>query len=205
MSGYINELVNGVISTKMLEGSETFKNAEESLLVSADILDYWRWAYSDIVGNTNRGALAEFIVARAIGSEAAVRNDWAAYDLETPNGIKVEVKSSAYLQSWNQDTVSAPSFSIRKAKEWSPETNEFGEERLRHSDVYVFCLLAYKGDKRMLNPLDLSQWVFYVVKTSEIDRIFGDRSSISINRVKDLRQAYSVDRLLDAVQTSFNF
>ena len=116
----------------------------------------------------------------------------------------MEVKSSAYLQSWHQTTVSAPSFSIRKAKEWSPETNEFGEERLRHSDVYVFCLLAYKGDKRMLDPLDLSQWEFYVVKTSEIDRIFGERSNISINRVKDLSLAHSVDSLLDAVQTCFN-
>ena len=95
----VNELVNGVISTKKLDGAETFKNAEGSPLVSADIFDYWSWAYSDIVGNTTRGALAEFIVARAIGSEPAVRNDWAAYDLETPSGIKVEVKSSAYLQS----------------------------------------------------------------------------------------------------------
>ena len=204
MSESINALVKGVISIKKLKGAETFKKAEGSPLVAADILDYWSWAYSDIVGNTNRGALAEFIVARAIGSEAEVRNDWAAYDLETPNGIKVEVKSSAYLQSWHQTAVSAPSFSIRKAKEWSPETNEFGEESLRHSDVYVFCLLAYKGDKRLLDPLDLSQWEFYVVKTSEIDRIFGERSSISINRVKDLSQAYSVHNLMDAVEATYS-
>ena len=204
MSENINELVKGVISTKKLNGAETFKKAEGSPLVTADILDYWSWAYSDIVGNTNRGVLAEFIVARAIGSEAAVRNDWAAYDLETPSGIKVEVKSSAYLQSWHQTAVSAPSFSIRKAKEWSPETNEFGEERLRHSDVYVFCLLAYKGDKRLLDPLDLSQWEFYVVKTSEIDRIFGERSSISINRTKDLSLAYSVDSLMAAVEATYS-
>ena len=204
MSENINGLIKGIISTKKLTGAEEFKVAEDSPLAAADILDYWSWAYSDIVGNTNRGALAEFIVARAIGSEAAVRNDWAAYDLETPSGIKVEVKSSAYLQSWHQTTVSAPSFSIRKAKEWSPETNEFGEERLRHSDVYVFCLLAYKGDKRLLDPLDLSQWEFYVVKTSEIDRIFGERSSISINRVKDLSLAYSVDGLMDAVEAAYS-
>ena len=204
MSEDINKLVNGVISTKKLDGAETFKNAEGSLLAAADILDYWSWAYSDIVGNTNRGALAEYIVASTIGSEPAVRNDWAAYDLKTPSGIKVEVKSSAYLQSWNQNTLSAPSFSIRKAKEWSPETNEFGEERLRHSDVYVFCLLAYKGDKRMLDPLDLSQWEFYVVKTPEIDRIFGERSSIGINRVKELSQSYSIDRLLGAVEATYS-
>jgi len=58
MSENINELVNGVISTKKLEGAEIFKNAEGSPLAAADILDYWSWAYSDIVGNTNRGALA---------------------------------------------------------------------------------------------------------------------------------------------------
>ena len=74
----------------------------------------------------------------------------------------------------------------------------------RHSDVYVFCLLAYKGDKRMLDPLDLSKWEFYVVKTSEIDRIFGDRSSISINRVKDFSLAYPVDRLMDAVDATYS-
>ena len=204
MSESINALVKGVISIKKLKGAETFKKAEGSPLVAADILDYWSWAYSDIVGNTNRGALAEFIVARAIGSEPAVRNDWAAYDLETPSGIKVEVKSSAYLQSWHQTAVSAPSFSIRKAKEWSPETNEFGEERLRHSDLYVFCLLAYKGDKRLLDPLDLSQWEFYVVKTSEIDRMFGERTSISINQVKSLSQAYSVNSLMNAVAAAFS-
>ena len=202
MSEDLNELVKGVISTKKLNGTETFKKAEDSPMAAADILDYWSWAYSDIVGNTNRGALAEFIVARAIGSEAAVRNDWAAYDLETPSGIKVEVKSSAYLQSWQQTTVSAPSFSIRKAKEWSPETNEFGEERLRHSDVYVFCLLAYKGDKRLLDPLDLFQWEFYVVKTSEIDQMFGERASISINQGRTLSQAYSVNSLMDALEAT---
>ena len=128
MSESINKLVSGVISTKKLDGAETFKKAEGSPLAAADILDYWSWAYSDIVGNTNRGALAEFIVARAIGSEPPVRTDWAAYDLDKPSGIKVEVKSSAYLQSWHQTTVSTPTFSIRKAREWFPETNELSCE-----------------------------------------------------------------------------
>ena len=117
MSDNISELVNGVISTKRLGGAETFKKAEGSLLAVVDILDYWSWVYSDIVGNTNRGALAEFIVARAIGSEGSVRNDWAAYDLERPSEIKVEVKSSAYLQSWHQTTISAPPSAPKKHKD----------------------------------------------------------------------------------------
>ena len=56
----------------------------------------------------------------------------------------------------------------------------------------------------MLDPLDLSQWEFYVVKTSEIDRIFGEQSSISVNRVKDLSLAYSVDGLMDAVKAAYS-
>ena len=37
-----------------------------SALAGASVGDYWRWAYSDIVGNTNRGLLAQFIVAKAL-------------------------------------------------------------------------------------------------------------------------------------------
>ena len=29
-----------------------------------------------------------------------VRIEWGSYDLLTPSGIKVEVKNSAYIQSW---------------------------------------------------------------------------------------------------------
>ena len=68
--------------------------------------------------------------------------------------------------------------------------------------MYVFCLLAYKGDKRMLDPLDLSQWEFYVVKTSEIDQMFGERASISINQVRTLSQAYSVNSLMAALEAT---
>lgn len=204
MADNVSELVKGVVTTKRLNGKEVFKGSEGSPLAAADILDYWGWAYSDIVGNTNRGALAEFIVAKAIGSEAPIRNDWAAYDLETPNGIKVEVKSSAYLQSWHQTSFSKPIFSIKKSREWSPETNEFGEARLRHSDVYVFCLLAYKNDKKLLDPLDLTQWEFYIVKTPEIDRMFGERSSIGINQVQSLSEAHSMESILDAVESAFS-
>ena len=60
-----------------------------------------RWANSDLVSNVTRGVLAEYIVAHAVGvSTAIVRDEWAAYDLETPDGIKLEVMPAAYIQSW---------------------------------------------------------------------------------------------------------
>jgi hypothetical protein len=38
--------------------------------------DFWAWSYSDLINNTQRGALAEFIVAEAVGDTRDVRVDW---------------------------------------------------------------------------------------------------------------------------------
>jgi hypothetical protein len=83
--------------------------------VGPDLLSFWRWSASDLISNTMRGILAEFIVANALGipTESA-RDAWGAYDLETLDGIKVEVKSSAYIQSWHQKRFSAITFGTRK-------------------------------------------------------------------------------------------
>jgi hypothetical protein len=35
-----------------------------------------RWAFSDLRGNTTRGILAEFLVAKAVGDERALRIGW---------------------------------------------------------------------------------------------------------------------------------
>ena len=161
-----NEVINDVIQTKPLPATAGFINVPNDVLGSATIGDYWQWAYSDIIGNTDRGALAEYIVAIALGTTAPARNCWAPYDLETPTGIRVEVKSSAYLQSWFQKRPSSPGFGIRKTLAWDPATNEYDQEKRRHADVYVFCLLAHQKDKATLNPLDLAQWEFYVVATA---------------------------------------
>ena len=45
------------------DGSERFRAGGSTLDLS--LLDYWRWSTSDLVGNTARGVLAEYIVARA--------------------------------------------------------------------------------------------------------------------------------------------
>jgi len=62
------------------------------------LVDFWTWAYSDIAVNTVRPILVEFLVANALGDTRPVRTEWANFDIDTPDGIRVEVKSSAYLQ-----------------------------------------------------------------------------------------------------------
>jgi len=70
-------------------------------------MDFWKLSVSDLLSNTTRGTLAEFIVAMAMDIDLSnFREEWDAYDLETKNGIKIEVKTSAYLQSWFQKNYS---------------------------------------------------------------------------------------------------
>lgn len=110
-----------------------------------NLLDFWRWSVSDILSNATRGRFAEFIVGTAIGLKPEnLRDEWDAYDLTTENGIKIEVKSAAYIQSWNQKKFSTISFSIKPARYWDAETNMQRGEPKRHADLYVFCHLKHK-------------------------------------------------------------
>jgi len=63
--------------------------------------EFWKWAFSDFMSNALRGVLAEYIVACAIGCTERLRVECDAYDLVTPDGTRIEVKPSAYLQTWH--------------------------------------------------------------------------------------------------------
>ena len=58
------------------------------------ISDFWRWGYSDLIQNINRGILAEYIVAWALNLDKKPRNPWEAFDLITEKGKRIEVKST---------------------------------------------------------------------------------------------------------------
>ena len=128
---------------------------------SFSIQDFWVWAASDVLNNSLRGIVAEYIVSQATGACAPVRVEWDTVDITTPEGIKIEVKSAAYLQSWHQDRPSAISFGIAKTYPWDWEKNQYGEKQVRSADVYVFCVLAHLNGQTV-NPLELTQWEFYV-------------------------------------------
>ena len=65
-----------------------------------------------------------------------LREPWAAYDLETEDGIKIEVKSSAYSQAWHQKKKSAIAFGVRETRRWDADTGALGGE----SDPAGRCL-----------------------------------------------------------------
>ena len=163
-----------------------------------DLLDCWRWTTSDLVSNATRGILTEYIVARAVGvPTTGVRDEWAAYDLETPDGIKLEVKSAAYIQSWWQRAFSPISFKIKKTRSWNDETGYSGEPT-RKADLYVFALLAHK-DHHTIDPLDLDQWTFYVLPTAQLEERKGSQSSLSLSALTELTSPVPFDELRGAV------
>lgn len=124
--------------------------------------DFWQWAGSDLVSNTFRGWLAEYIVACALDIDTGVRLSWVSYDLRLSDGTRIEVKASGYVQSWLQRSLYKPRFSIREARSWDAETNITSADAIRAADVYVFCLHAHT-ELATLDPLDVSQWQFFVV------------------------------------------
>lgn len=155
-----------------------------------------------MVSNATRGILAEFLVASALGLNEGVRNEWDPYDLKTETGIKIEVKSAAYVQSWYQHKVSNITFNIRPTFAWDYKTSRFDTVKKRQADVYVFCLLHHK-DKKTINPMDLSQWTFYVVSTKRLDKDCPNMKTISLSRLKKFNPIVcNFDGLKEAVESS---
>jgi len=144
-----------------------------------NLLSFWQWCRFNILSNALRGILAEYIVSIDIGCEQQIREEWDSYDLITPDGIKVEVKSSGYIQSWEQKALSKISFGIQPTRVWE-SSNTYSKEAKRQSDVYVFCVLTHK-DKETVDPLNLAQWDFYVLATRVLDEKVGEQKSIVLS------------------------
>lgn len=168
-------------------------------LLGFSVLAFWRWSYSDILSNTIRGRFAEFIVATALDLDlAALRDEWSAYDLRTPDGIKIEVKCSAYIQSWYQRVISKILFSTKPALYWDSITAEFGTTKQRNADVYVFCLLHH-SNQATIDPLNMDQWEFYVLATVELNNYERSQHSITLKSLQRLTQVIPYDKLKESV------
>ncbi|MDR1657656.1 MAG: hypothetical protein LBT47_08900 [Deltaproteobacteria bacterium] len=141
--------------------------------------DFWSWAYSDLVGNTECGKLAEFIVSLVMNCSDGVSEAWGAFDVLSPEGTKIEVKTSAYLQSWAQTTVSDIRFGVRKTLVWDYAVKEYTKQVMRQADVYVFCVENFK-EQELLNQLDLSQWEFYPMATKTLNETIAKQKTVGL-------------------------
>lgn len=183
-------------------GSEklTFENTETKY----SLLNFWQWSVSDVLSNATRGRFAEFIVGTAIDLDAKdLRDEWDAYDLTTKEGIKIEIKSSSYIQSWRQFDFSTISFSIKSAKHWDAENGMSRGEAKRHADLYVFCLLKHK-EQETIDPLKLEQWEFFVVPTYKLDNYTRSKSSITLNSLLKITENIDYNKLKEKIEKVYN-
>lgn len=142
-----------------LGGDEPFRGLE------ATVRDFWAFAMSDLRTNNVRGYLAEFLVAKAVGA-GGFRIEWDAYDVLTPDGVRIEVKSAGYLQTWDQRRLSRISFGSMKGRTWSVELGQSASATL-NADVYVFAVQT-AVQHESYDPLDISQWQFYILSRDAV-------------------------------------
>lgn len=158
--------------------------------LTATVSDFWSWAFSDLRSNIERGVLAEFLVARAVGAEQPMRVAWDNYDVLAPDGTRIEVKSSAYLQSWPQRRYSTLTFGRLAARSWEPETDTYSEAPEVRADVFVFAVHTCR-DPDAYDMLDVSQWEFWTVPADRV-RAAGFKT-VGIAWVRDQASAGPVN------------
>lgn len=170
------------VETIKKQGTESFLFDNEE--TNFNVLDFWQWSASDLLTNRQRGILAEFIVASSLNLLKSPREEWDSYDLVTLSGLKIEIKSASYIQSWEQEDYSKINFSIQPTVKW--EKNKRTVKKVRQSDIYIFCLLKTK-DTNLINPIDLSQWEFYIIETSILNEKLKEQKSITLGSLKKLK------------------
>lgn len=191
----------GIIKPKIKSGKEPLKFKSKKL--SFNLCDFWRWSVSDLLSNATRGKLAEFIVATATNIDLNVpREEWAAYDLITPDNIKIEVKSAAYIQSWYQENLSKILFSIKPSLFWDSKTNKQSKIKDRYVDIYVMCLL-FNTNQKDIDPLNLSQWKFYVLSINEINNYKRSQSSITLKSLESLTKPVLYNQLYSEIKNKY--
>jgi hypothetical protein len=168
----------------------------------ASLEDFWSWSYSTPLVNIERGVVAEFLTAHALGIAGGVRVPWDAYDLwyrDQP----LEVKSSAYVQAWPQPRPTLPTFSIREARENLQDAAGnwiMSQELRRHAAAYIFALFAEQDRNRASESvLDASCWQFYVLPTSRIDAELGGQKTLRLGTLQNMVDPVNYRSLKTAV------
>ncbi len=147
--------------------------------------DFWSWAYSNILTNITRGLFAEFLVGAELEAVEGTRTEWDSYDL-CYRGAHIEVKSSAYLQSWPQLEPSKIGWSISPSTYRYDEMDQDQDDHDPPADCYVFCVYTEKKDRNPAIVLDSEKWLFYVVPTTVIRKELWHQKTVAESSIKSL-------------------
>jgi hypothetical protein len=179
---------------------------------SASLLDFWRWAFSDLCDDDIKGIFAEWMVGMLLGLPLSFsrRVSWADSDIILLNGTRIEVKATALWQSWklvNQDgsskSITAPATlnpgKIRFCGLQARTTeSQWSGERAYKADLYVFCFHS-QTDPAEWDAWNLADWEFYVMTRQELADLKVGRS-ISLTALRKIRQPMSAAQFQSHMQ-----
>lgn len=149
---------------------------------------------SPLVSNTLRGHVAEAIVALALEPEWTwCSADYAGWDFERSDGLRLEVKQSAAQQAWVSIKPSIPSFDIAARTGYWEKGTIWTAKPGRHAHLYVFAYHGVYGDRA--DHRDPYQWEFYLVPTSRLP----DQKRIGLKRVRTMTSAVGIEDLARGV------
>lgn len=192
LSGFIMQNEDSLPPDPNLEAADVCRRAGDEPFIfrgestGENLLGFWQWSSSNLLDNALRGVLAEYIVGTALNATQGVRVEWDAFDFAMPDGPRIEVKSSAYLQTWKQKAYSTISFDIAPKRTYDYETNAYSSDSLRNADVYVFCLFTHR-ELATADPLQLDQWEFYCINSSQLNDELGPQKRLSLSRLLTLK------------------
>ncbi len=159
----------------------------------AKILDFWKWACSDIIIPSNRDYFALFLIADALGLTKMPRIYWENSDLRYRKK-KISIKTSAFVEHWKQKRPKRLSFDIAPKKGIDASTAESLTYRNRHPEIYIFAVLNEK-ELRKIDVLDLDQWQLYIVRTEALDNLHYDTKKLGIRALNRLASPVHYSRV----------
>ena len=149
---------------------------------------------SPLVTNVLRGHVAEAIIALALEPEWRwCANDYASWDFERADGLRLEVKQSAARQSWTTaGRSSPPAFDIReRTGYWN--AGQWVAEAGRPADIYVLAYHAVAD--ATADHRDPQQWTFAVISRAELPA----QKTIGLGRASQFGSCHSFDSLKQAI------
>ena len=163
-----------------------------------------------LIANLYRGDYVEGLILFALGEGWKQTPEWSSWDLEREDGVRVEVKQSAALQSWHRSTgikKPATSFDIAPRAGYYTDSSDSAvwvgldpeePDFLRAADIYIFAWHP-ETDPDIADHRRAEQWQFFVIPESMVAKSRGDKEKISLHQVKELAAAVAYAELAATV------
>ena len=161
------------------------------------VLDFWSWAFSDLISGNNRGIFAEFLVGAVLGTTENARIEWHVAD-HIYRGRKIKVKSAAYIEHWLQSKPSRISFPVNHIQRKEIKTSVPGLTLYPKPEVYVFCIFDVK-ERNEADMLDMGKWLFYPVAAQVIESKYRRKKSVTLKEVQRVASSVQILQLRRAI------